>query len=133
MNADELEVFEGFEKDDLQGRIWRAATPEDLREGLEKAFGYRGDVTLELKDGRRLEGYLFDRREGGSLETSVARLIPKDRREKVEVRYSEIAGVAFSGRDTAAGKSWEAWVGKYNEKKAKGETGIALEPESLDD
>jgi hypothetical protein len=38
----------------------------------------------------------------------------------------------FSGRDTAAGKSFETWVKKYQEKKAAGEKNIGLEPEKLD-
>ena len=37
------------------------------------------------------------------------------------IPYSDIAALAFTGRDTAAGKSWEAWVKKYVEKKAAGE------------
>jgi len=48
------------------------------------------------------------------------------------VSYADIAALAFTGRDTAAGKSWEAWMKKYAEKKAAGETNIALEPEPLD-
>ena len=51
---------------------------------------------------------------------------------KVSVAYSEIAALAFTGRDTAAGKSFAAWVKKYNEKKAAGEKNIGIEPESLD-
>ena len=43
--------------------------------------------------------------------------------------FRRSAALAFAGRDTAAGKSWEAWVRKYWEKKAAGEKGIALEPE----
>jgi hypothetical protein len=53
--------------------------------------------------------------------------------EKLSIAYSDIAGLAFTGRDTAAGKSWEAWVKKYWEKKAAGETNIALEPDSLEE
>jgi hypothetical protein len=62
----------------------------------------------------------------------VVRGFPKNGAEKVSVRYSEIAGLAFTGRDTAAGKSWEAWMKKYREKKAAGEKNIALHPESLE-
>jgi hypothetical protein len=40
--------------------------------------------------------------------------------------------LAFTGKDTAAGKSFEAWVRKYNEKKAAGEKNIGIEPEPLD-
>jgi len=105
---------------------------EQLRQGLEKAFDYRGDVTITKKDGTKLEGYLFDRRTGGTLQDSVVRIMPKDSAEKIRVSYAEIAGVEFTGRDTAAGKSWEAWVKKYFEKKAAGETNIQIEPEKLD-
>jgi len=59
-------------------------------------------------------------------------VIPKDSREKVAIAFADIAALAFTGRDMAAGKSWEAWVRKYWEKKAAGETGIALEPEALE-
>lgn len=104
----------------------------ELLAALEKAFDYRGDVTITTRDGRAIEGYVFDRRKGTSLHDSLVRLYPKDSAEKLTLRYSDIAGLAFTGRDTAAGKSWEAWVKKYLERKAAGETNIALEPESLD-
>jgi hypothetical protein len=108
--------------------------------GLEKAFDYRGDVTITKTDGTTLEGYIFDRRIGKTLKDSQVRVIPMSKTgptsktgiQKVAVSYSEIAGLAFTGRDTAAGKSWEAWVKKYKEKKAAGEKNIELVPESLD-
>jgi hypothetical protein len=131
-NPDELEVAPGAEHEQLQGSSWTGATEADLCAVLEKAFDYRGDITLTLRDGSELEGYIFDRRTGETLADSVVRLIPAGAREKVAVRYSDIGGVAFTGRDTAAGKSWQAWVKKYLEKKAAGETGIELQPEALD-
>lgn len=126
------EVVPGFEHEDLQGRIWETATDAELREGLEKAFDYRGDVTITRKSGGTVEGYIFDRRTGNTLADSAVRLFPKDRAEKISIPYSDIAGIAFTGRDTAAGKSWQAWVKKYWEKKQAGETNIQLTPESLD-
>src|SRR4051812_15775523 len=51
----------GFAHENLEGWIPTVATDEELRVALEKAFDYRGDVTLTLKDGRRVEGYIFDR------------------------------------------------------------------------
>ena len=129
---DALEVVPGFEHQQLQGMVWGTATSEELRNGLEKAFDYRGDVTLTLKDGRSIEGYIFDRRSGSTLEDSSVRLLPKDSAGKLTVRYAEIAGLAFTGRDPAAGKSWEAWVKKYWEKKRAGEKDIELKPEKLD-
>ena len=107
-------------------------TDEELRAGLEEAFGYRGDVTITRKDGTKIEGYIFDRQTGTTLADSYVRLFPKDQAEKVAIANADIAAVEFTGRDTAAGKTWEAWVRKYREKKAAGETNIALEPEALD-
>jgi hypothetical protein len=132
LTADELEVIEGREHQKLEGWVPELASEEDLRHALEEAFDYRGDVTITRKDGTRMEGYIFDRRHGSTLADSVVRLIPQNSSQKISVPYSEIAAVAFTGRDTAAGKSWEAWVRKYWERKAAGEKGIALEPESLE-
>jgi hypothetical protein len=117
---------------DLQGRIWQPASDEDLRLGLEKAFDYRGDVTITCKSGVKIEGYIFDRQTGATLESSIVRVIPKDQRLKISIPYSDIAGLAFTGRDTAAGRSWAAWLKKYLEKKAAGEKNIELKPEKLD-
>jgi hypothetical protein len=119
MNPDELEVAPGFDHEQLEGIVWQTATEEELRTGLEKAFDYRGDVTITKKDGTKVEGYVFDRKTGGTLAGSFVRVIPKDQHQKVAIAYSDIAGLTFTGRDTAAGKSWEAWVKKYTESKSK--------------
>jgi hypothetical protein len=130
--ADSLEVAPGREREKLEGWIPALASDEEVRSALEKAFDYRGDVTVTRRDGSKIEGYLFDRRSGASLSDSRVRLIPKDSSEKIAIPYSEIAALAFSGRDTAAGKSFDAWVKKYQEKKAAGEKDIALHPEALE-
>jgi hypothetical protein len=132
LKVDELEVVPGFEHENLQGSAWQPTTEEELREGLEKAFDYRGDVTITRRDGSSVEGYIFDRRAAATLSESVIRLFPKGDSNKVSIPYSDIASLSFTGRDTAAGKSWEAWLKKYWEKKAAGETNIELLPEKLD-
>ena len=132
LTVDSLEVVDGRDHEKIEGWIPDLATEAELRDALEKAFDYRGDVTITRKDGPRVEGYLFDRRSGPTLDTSVVRLISQNSAQKISIPYSDIAALAFSGRDTAAGKSWEAWVRKYWERKAAGETGIALEPEKLE-
>ena len=81
---------------------------------------------------RSTEGYIFDRKTGKTLDDSSVRFFPKDSPEKRSLKYSEIAGLRFTGKDRAAGASWEAWVKKWNEKKAAGEKGFGLHPESLD-
>ena len=131
-NPDALEVAPGTAREKLEGWIPQLATEEEIRAALEKAFDYRGDVTITRKDGTKIEGYLFDRRTAATLNDSVVRLFPKNANQKVSISYADIAALAFTGRDTAAGKSWEAWMKKYAAKKAAGETNIALEPEPLD-
>ncbi len=132
LNPDTLEVAPGTIHESVQGWVPKLATEEELRIALEKAFDYRGDVTLTLKDNSKVEGYLFDRMTGSSLTTSFVRVLPKDSNQKLKIPYANIAALAFTGRDTAAGKSWEAWVGKYWEKKASGEGDLNLQPESLE-
>jgi hypothetical protein len=131
-NTDELEVVPGFERENLQGWIPQLATEADIRAVIEKAFDYRGDVTLTRKNGSEITGYLFDRRIGSTLDNSVIRLILAASNERPSIAYSEIAAIAFTGRDTAAGKSYEAWVKKYWEKRAQGETNISIEPDALE-
>ena len=131
-DPDLLEVVPGFAHEKLEGWTPELAVEEELRQALEKAFDYRGDVTITRKDGSKVEGYIFDRRTGKSLADSSVRLFPKDSNQKVSVKYSEIAALAFSGRDTAAGRSWEAWVRKYWEKRAAGEKNIGIQAESLE-
>ena len=132
LNPDTLEVAPGTIHESVQGWVPKLATEEELRIALEKAFDYRGDVTLTLKDNSKIEGYLFDRVTGPSLTTSFVRVLPKDSTQKLKIAYADIAALAFTGRDTAAGKSWEAWVGKYWEKKATGKGDLSLQPDSLE-
>jgi len=132
LNPDTLEVAPGTIHESVQGWVPKLATEEELRIALEKAFDYRGDVTLTLKDNSKIEGYLFDRATGSSLTNSFVRVLPKDSNQKLKIAYADIAALAFTGRDTAAGKSWEAWVGKYWEKKVSGGGDLSLQPESLE-
>jgi len=130
-SADEIEVIAGRERENLEGWIPALASEGDVREALEKAFDYRGDITITRKDGSKVEGYVFDRRSGRNLEDSCVRILPKNGGGKVSVSYAEIAALAFTGRDMAAGKSWETWVRQYWEKRTAGEH-ISLHPEELE-
>ena len=130
---DDLEVAAGRERENLEGWIPALATDAEIREALEKAFDYRGDVTVTRKDGTVVEGYLYDRTTAATLADSRARILPsKGDRTRVSIPYADIAALAFTGRDTAAGKTFEAWIRKYWERKAAGEKNIQIEPEKLD-
>ena len=122
----------GFVHENLEGWIPSLATEDEIRTALEKAFDYRGDITITLKSGDKIEGYLYDRKSGRTLSDSMARIMPKDEPGRMNIAYSDIAALSFTGKDTAAGKSFEAWVKKYQEKKAAGETNIGIESEPLD-
>ncbi len=131
LNPDELEIVPGFAHEKLQGWVPTLADEREIRQALEKAFDYRGDVSITRKDGGKLEGYIYDRREAETLAASLVRILPADGSPRQSIPFSEIAGLVFSGRDPAAGKSWEAWIRKYWESKASGER-AAIEPEALE-
>src|SRR5438477_1977683 len=86
----------GVQHENLEGWVPALASDDEIRAALEKAFDYRGDITITLKDGSKLEGYIFDRRTGQTLADSVVRLFPKDRDEKIAIRYADIAGLEFT-------------------------------------
>ena len=139
-SPDELEHAAGRERENLEGWIPELASEAEVREALEKAFDYRGDITITLRDGSSVDGYLYDRRTGKTLADSVIRLMPTPSKgtpagttpPRLNIPYSDVAALSFSGRDTAAGKTFEAWVKKYWEKKAAGEKDIQIAPEKLD-
>jgi len=132
VDPDVLEVVPGAAREQLEGWIPELATAEEVCAALEHAFDYRGDVLITRKNGTTVEGYVFDRRPGKSLADSFVRLLPQDGGAKTSVCYADIAALAFTGRNMAAGKSWEAWVRNYWEKKAAGEHDISLRPEKLE-
>ncbi|HEV2486716.1 MAG TPA: hypothetical protein VGT08_14395 [Terracidiphilus sp.] len=127
-----LELAPGTEHQNLEGWVPELASDEDLRQALEKALDYRGDVTVTLKSGERIEAFIFNRQTGVTLADSWMHYFTPKAPEKRKVSYAEIARLEFSGKDRAAGKHWEDWVKAYNEKKAAGEKNIALHPEKLD-
>jgi hypothetical protein len=127
-----LELAPGAARENLEGWVPVLATGDELRDALEKALDYRGDVTLTLKSGDRIEAFIFNRHTGATLADSWVQYFTPNAPDKRKLSYAEIARIEFSGKDRAAGKHWEDWVKKYNEKKAAGETNIALAPEALE-
>lgn len=93
----------------LQGRVFRPATPAELAEAVELAFDYRGDVTLVLKSGEEIVGYLFNREANGPVPRLSIFPVSGAARE---IPYADVVSIAFTGEDTASGKSWEAWIAK---------------------
>lgn len=94
----------------LEGRVFRPTSAAELAEAVDLAFDYRGDVTLELVSGDTVAGYLFNRHPKG--ECPSVEFFQEDESAPRAIAYSAIVSIAFSGEDTASGKSWEAWVSK---------------------
>jgi hypothetical protein len=127
-----LELAPGSEHQQLEGWVPELASDEELRDALEKAFDYRGDVTITTKAGEKIEAYIFNRSTGATLAESWVQYFAPNAPEKRKLSYAEIARLEFSGKDRAAGKHWEDWVTAYNERKAAGEKNIGLHPETLE-
>ena len=127
-----LELAPGAAHEELEGSVPVLASDDDLRRALEKAFDYRGDVTITLKSGEKIEAYIFNRQTGATLAESWVQYFAPNSPDKRKLSYDQIARLEFSGKDRAAGKHWEDWVKAYNEKKAAGEKNIALQPEALE-
>ncbi|WP_018290930.1 hypothetical protein [Verrucomicrobium sp. 3C] len=104
-----------------------AALPpkESLAERIERAFHYRGDVTLRLSGERSLTGYLFNRL--GKGEDVFVEVMISDGQASVRIPYWEIQEIVFSGVDAADGKSYEAWKAKKNGERQKEAEQVALE------
>ncbi len=77
-SPDEIEVAAGREREQLEGWVPELAGEAEVREALEKAFDYRGDITITRKDGSKVQGYLYDRRTGTTLADSLVRMMPSD-------------------------------------------------------
>ncbi len=113
-----------------QGDQWLFDGSQDADAMIVQVVDYRGDVALHLTDGQILEGYVFDRKRGAS--DPYCRIWLKKSDDQTQVPYKNITKVVFTGRDTAAGRSWETWVKSHAEKKAQGET-ARLDPLPLDE
>ena len=127
-----LELAPGARHEQLEGSIPEFASDEDVRNALERAFNYRGDITVTLKSGERMEIYVFNRHTGATLAESWVQYFEPNVTAKQKLAYAEIARLEFTGKDRAAGKHWEDWVKAYNDRKAAGEKNIALHPDTLE-
>ncbi len=108
----------------LYGRVLRPSNANELCEAVELAFDYRGDVTLELASGEMVTGYVFNRDAGGAV--PVLELFPKGLPDIRKIAYADVVSIAFTGEDTAVGKSWEAWVAKKeSQRRAESEQAAA--------
>lgn len=110
MSNDQASSFSGKS---LEHTSIKPHSQAELIHAIDLAFDYRGDVTLEMKSGEFLVGYLFARRSEDS--DPFVKMYLAGKAEQCLVRYRDIEAIHFSGEDTAVGKSWEAWLKKKQE------------------
>jgi hypothetical protein len=106
-----MECFEQHdESKSPQGLSIIFQNDNDRAAAIEKAFDYRGDVTLTLADGKTLEAYIYNR--NATARPPHIDIFLKGESTPHRIPYSEIQAIAFTGKDTADGKSYEAWKAK---------------------
>jgi hypothetical protein len=93
-----------------EGRVFRPSSSAETAEAVELAFDYRGDVTLELKSGETLTGYVFNR--DHAVADPWIEVLSAAHSDSRRIAYRDILSIGFTGDDTANGKSWETWVSK---------------------
>ena len=116
------------ERPSLEGAVPEITTDDVLAAVIEQAFDYRGDVTIALRSGLQHVGYLFNRRRDGA--APFIQLFPASGGQAVTIAYADIQGIAFTGRDTAAGNSYAAWLKR--KQAGTGGLGSSGEPPSPD-
>ena len=89
-----------------------------LAEVVERAFDYRGDVTIVCRDGAELVGYLFNRNADNP--RPFVQVFAAAGGDPVSIPYADICSIRFTGRDTAAGNSYAAWLRSREAAKAAG-------------
>jgi hypothetical protein len=100
MSVDQERSLEGWDPGAVDG--------PDLAYVVERAFDYRGDVTVVRRDGGELVGYLFNR--NADVQEPFVQIFERDHGDLVTLPYAQIRSIRFTGRDTAAGNSYAAWL-----------------------
>jgi hypothetical protein len=108
------DVFGDDDQRLLEGWDPAIGTETSLEEVVERAFDYRGDVTVVRRDGTELVGYLFNR--NAEVADRFVQLFDRAGDGPFTIRYAEIRTIRFTGKDTAAGKSYEAWLRRKTER-----------------
>ena len=104
-----------------------------LAEVIEFAFDYRGNTTIVTRDGAEVAGYIYNRND--AVPVPFVQFFGEDGGGPFTLPYSEIATIKFTGKDTAAGNSWKAWVERKEKERAlraatSGSAGLGRDPGS---
>ncbi len=104
----------------LEGQRFQLTDRQERRRVIDLAFDYRGDVTIELQSGESIEGFLYDRDSQDS--SPEVKVFPKGQAGSRTFQSEDLVSLAFTGEDTAFGKSWDDWLGKMEKISKKKES-----------
>ena len=103
----------------LEGWIPAIGPDCPLERVIDQAFDYRGNTTVVKTDGSRVTGYVFNRR--ADVADPFIQMFDDTGAGPLRIRYAEIRNIEFTGKDTAAGQSYAAWLArKEQEAQAAG-------------
>jgi len=91
---------------------------------VELAFDYRGNTTVVKRDGTELYGYVFNR--DAEAAVPYLEMFDADGGGPYRILFAEVRTIHFTGKDTAAGKSYAAWLARKQAEKAARAAGPPL-------
>ena len=100
----------------LEGWAPEPAAEVPLAHIVELAFDYRGNTTVVKRDGTELYGYVFNR--DADAPAPYLEMFDAKGDGPYRVPYAEVRTIHFTGKDTAAGKSYAAWLSRKQAEKA---------------
>ena len=113
----------------LEGWVPQINDYTSLREVVDFAFDYRGNTTVVKTDGKEVVGYIFNR--DADAPEAFIQLFDEQGNGPFTIPYRDIATIKFTGKDTAAGNSWRAWVERKEKAlraAASGAAGLGRDP-----
>ena len=101
-----------------------------LAEVVEFAFDYRGNTTIVKTDGTEIVGYVYNRDRTPA--EPFIQFFDEEGAGPFTLRYSEIANIRFTGKDTAAGNSWKAWLERKERERSPSAAARGASPHAGD-
>lgn len=88
---------------------------------VDLAFDYRGNTTVVKRDGTELDGYVFNR--NADVPEPYLQMFDSEGGGPITVRYADVRTIRFTGKDTAAGNSYAAWLRRREQERDGKATG----------
>ena len=106
-----------LDADSLEGWVPEIGPGLPLERIVDLAFDYRGNTTIVKTDGTEVEGYVFNR--NADTPDPFLQLFDLGGAGPFTIPYRVIRTIKFTGKDTAAGGSFAAWVKRKERARAE--------------